>query len=95
MRDTSDSSGQNPLALALRAVFVPDGEGPPMDLAGTINPLRLRATLDPATGALTCDITGMNRHGDLSGEWVPDSAGESGDDASPGTDRQTPMAGGR
>ena len=95
MSDTSDNPSQNPLTLAVRAVFVPDGEDPPMDLAGTINPLRLRATLDPATGALTCDITGMNGHAGLSGEWVPDSAGEPGDDASPGTDRQTPMAGGR
>ena len=69
----SDTPG--PLTLALRAVFVPDGEEPPPDLAGTLTPLRFRATLDPDTGELTLENTGGGKLEDLRAEWHPDPAG--------------------
>ena len=58
----------------MRAVFVPDGEEPPSDLAYMLHPLRLRASLDPATGAVTCNDAGMTFHGDIPATWMPDEA---------------------
>ena len=38
------------------------------------HPLRLRASRDPATGAMTCDDAGMTFHGDIPATWMPDEA---------------------
>ena len=74
----SDTTGPGPLTLVLRAVFVPDGEEPPPDLAATLTPLRLRATLDRETGVLTLENTGPGLMPDLRAEWRPDPAGDQG-----------------
>jgi hypothetical protein len=37
------------------------------------NPLRIRATRNPATGEITCDHAGGNWHGDISAQWYPDA----------------------
>ena len=63
----------SPNHLVIRAVFVPDGEEPPPDVAATMSPLRFRATLDPETGILAGDSEGNAFGGDLLAEWVPDS----------------------
>lgn len=79
MNDPSSRPAPGPLTLLLRAAFVPDGEEPPPDLARMPHPLRLRASLDPATGAVSCDDTGTNFHGGIPAEWIPDApAGEAG-----------------
>ena len=74
MNDPSSRPAPGPLTLPMRAVFVPDGEEPPPDLACMLHPLRLRASLDPATGAMTCDDAGMTFHGDIAAIWIPDGA---------------------
>ncbi len=57
--------------LIVRAVFVPDGEQPPAEFVADLDPLHFRATLDPATGEITCDNTGMSIDGDLRARWFP------------------------
>jgi hypothetical protein len=65
--------------LVLRAVFVPDGQEPPPEFSSDFSPLRVRATLDPATGAITCDDAGISFDGDIRGEWHPDEEQDAGD----------------
>jgi hypothetical protein len=79
--DSSDHGSPGPHTLVVRAAFVPDGQEPPPELSSDINPLRFRATLDPATGTITCDNAGMNFHGDIRAEFHPDEDQEAGDDA--------------
>jgi hypothetical protein len=73
-----DRSSPGPLTLVLRAAFVPDGQEPPPEFSSVFNPLKFRATLDPATGVITCDNAGMSFLGDIRAEWHPD-AGQGGD----------------
>ena len=72
MSDTSGRSSPGPFTLVLRAAFVPDGEDPPPEFAADFSPLKFRATLDRATGIITCDSAGMNFGGDIRAEWHPD-----------------------
>jgi hypothetical protein len=78
LSDTSDRSSPGPFTLVLRAAFVPDGEDPPPEFAADFSPLKFRATLDKATGTITCDSAGMNFDGDIRAEWHPDEAQETG-----------------
>jgi hypothetical protein len=66
--------------LVLRAAFVPDGEQPPPEFSSDFSPLTFRATLDPATGAITCDNAGMNFDGDIRAEFHPDAEQDSDGD---------------
>jgi hypothetical protein len=72
LSDTSGRSSSGPFTLVLRAAFVPDGEDPPPEFAADFSPLKFRATLDRATGSITCDSAGMNFDGDIRAEWHPD-----------------------
>ena len=83
MPDTSDRASPDQFTLVLRAAFVPDGEQPPPELAADFSPLKFRATLDTATGTITCDNAGMNFDGDIRAEWHPDEqpGSEEGEDA--------------
>ena len=78
MSDTSDRSSADPFTLVLRAAFVPDGEQPPPELAADFAPLKFRATLDKATGVITCENLGMNFGGDIQAEWHPDAEQDDG-----------------
>jgi hypothetical protein len=92
----ADSSNNEPLragVLVLRAAFVPDSEQPPPEFQSALNPLRIPARRDPATGEITCVNAGLSILGDLRAEWHPDQnedangAGEAlGDDDSPRRD---------
>jgi hypothetical protein len=53
-------------------VFVPDGQQPPPEFLGDFDPLKFRATLDPATGIIACDNAGQSFGGDIRAEWHPD-----------------------
>ena len=87
MSDASDRpASPGPHVLVLRAAFVPDGQQPPSEFSSDFSPLRFRATLDPATGAITCDNAGMNFDGDVLAEWHPDE--EQGSDADENADGQ-------
>jgi hypothetical protein len=79
LSDTSDRSSANPFTLVLRAAFVPDGEQPPPELAADFSPLKFRATLDRATGVITCENAGMTFDGDIQAEWHPDAEQDSAD----------------
>ena len=72
MSDASNPRSPGPNILVVRAVFVPDGEQPPPEFSGVFDPLKFRATLDPATGIITCDNAGMSFLGDIRAEWHPD-----------------------
>jgi hypothetical protein len=74
LSDRSDRSSADPFTLALRAAFVPDGEQPPPELASDFSPLRFRATLEVATGTITCEDAGISFGGDIRAEWHPDDA---------------------
>jgi hypothetical protein len=80
--DTSNNPAAGPLTLVLRAVFVREGEQPPPEFLSDFGPLRMPATLDPATGEITCDNSGTSFDGEVRAEWHPDSDGEDGDDSS-------------
>jgi hypothetical protein len=77
LSDTSGRSSAGPFTLVLRAAFVPDGDDPPPEFASDFSPLRVRATLDRATGTITCDSAGMNFDGDIRAEWHPDEVQDS------------------
>lgn len=51
---------------------MPDGEQPPPEFMADFSPLRIRATRDPSTGAITCDNAGANFDGDIRCEFHPD-----------------------
>jgi hypothetical protein len=62
----------------LRAAFVPDGEQPPAEFLTDFSPLKFRATLDRATGIITCDNAGAvaNREpGEAERQYVYANAG--------------------
>jgi hypothetical protein len=80
LSDAPDRPSPGPQTLVVRAAFVPEGKQPPAELLSTINPLRFPATLDPATGEITCDRAGAGFHGDVRAEWYPDSDQESDGD---------------
>lgn len=63
----------------LRAAFVPDGERPPPEFGAEFRALRIPATLDPATGQITCPGAGMSFGNGLPAYWVPDG-NQGGDD---------------
>jgi hypothetical protein len=85
--DTSDHPSAGLHVLIVRAAFVPDGEQPPPEFSADFSPIKFRATLDPATGAITCDNAGMNFQGDIRAEWHPDAKqGSDGADESTGED---------
>jgi hypothetical protein len=67
--------------LVIRAVFVPERELPPPEFSSVFDPLHFPATLDPATGIITCDNAGMSFLGDIRAEWHPDQrpAAQGGD----------------
>ena len=67
MSDISDSG-----TLIVRAVFVPEGEEPPPDLAANFDTLHFSVTFDPASGLLTGAEPGASFDGDVRAEWVPD-----------------------
>ena len=71
MRDPSDRPVPTHDDLIVRAVFVPDGEQPPAEFLADIDPLHFRATLDPATGEITCANTGVSIDGDVRARWFP------------------------
>ncbi len=79
MREPSDRPVAGPGVLVVRAVFVPDGQQPPGEFMGVFDPLRFRATLDPATGVITCDNAGMSFGGDVLAQWYPDDEQSSDD----------------
>jgi hypothetical protein len=79
LSDTSDRSSPGPFTLVLRAAFVPEGELPPPEFAADFSPLKFRATLETATGTITCDSAGMNFDGDIRAEWQPDEVQEAAD----------------
>lgn len=79
MSDSSDGPIAGPDKIKLRAVFVPDGEAPPSDMETEFHPLRFRATLDPATGQITCDDTGVGLPHTIAAEFIPDDADQSGE----------------
>jgi len=79
LSDTSDRSSPDPFTLVLRAAFVPEGEQPPPELAADFSPLKFRATLDKATGIITCENAGVSFGGDIRAEWHPDEVQESED----------------
>lgn len=86
MPDTPDRSSPGPLVLVLRAAFVPDNEQPPPEFAADFSPLRFPATIDPATGKITCGDAGISVDGDLLAEWHPDEEeGSDGNDGTKGT----------
>ena len=62
--------------LVVRAAFVPEGQRPPQDFMAGFDALHMRATLDPATGLITCDNAGTNFNGDVVAEWHPDDQGD-------------------
>ena len=66
--------------MVLRGVFVPDGQKPPPEFSSDLSPLRVRATLDPTTGAITCDDAGISFDGDIRGDWYPDEEQEADDE---------------
>jgi hypothetical protein len=72
LSDTSDRPSADPSTVVLRAAFVPDGEEPPPEFSADFSPLKFRATLDRATGTITCDNVGTNFGGDIRAEWHPD-----------------------
>jgi hypothetical protein len=78
--DSSARPFPGPQTLVVRAAFVPDGEQPPPEFMGAFDPLRIRATLDPATGGITCNDAGMNFDGDIRAEFYPDADRDSGED---------------
>jgi hypothetical protein len=47
------------------------------------DPLRIPATLDPATGQITCDNAGTNFGGDILARWYPDEEQGSDTELSP------------
>jgi hypothetical protein len=94
LSDTSDRASPGPLTLVLRAAFVPEGEDPPADFTADFSPLKFRATLDRATGTLTCEGAGTSFGGDIRAEWHPDEVqgadseeATGWDDAAQGTGR--------
>jgi hypothetical protein len=44
--------------LVIRAIFVHEGEQPPPEFSSIFDPLHFPATLDPATGQITCAMPG-------------------------------------
>ncbi len=81
MPDQSDKAAAGPLTVVIRAAFVPDGKQPPPEFSSDFSPLKFRATLDPATGVLTCDNAGMNFDGDIRAEWHPDEEQDSDEES--------------
>jgi hypothetical protein len=79
LSDKSDNPSPDENTLVVRAVFVPDGQQPPPEFGSDFSPLRIAATLDPSTGAITCDDAGMNFDGDVLAEWHPDEEQDAGD----------------
>jgi hypothetical protein len=58
--------------VVLRAVFVPEGADVPTEFTATMNPLRIPATLDRATGELRCGEGIGAEWGDaIRAEWRP------------------------
>jgi len=70
--ETPDRPSPGPHVLVLRAAFVPDGKPPPPEFSSVFHALKFPATLDRATGEITCDNVGMSFHGDIRAEWHPD-----------------------
>ncbi len=83
MSDPPDRPTPGPDVLVLRAVFVPEGQQPPPEFASVWNPLRIPATVDPATGQITCDNAGTNFGGDILAEWHPNPTPDAGGDKTP------------
>jgi hypothetical protein len=75
----SDSRFPAPETLVVRAAFVPDGEEPPPELSGVFDPIIMRASLDPATGIITCDNGGIAYEGDVRADWHPDEERDGGE----------------
>lgn len=74
--------------LAIKAVFVPEGEAPPVEFVAVPHPLRFRATYDPETGKLTCETANSGARPDIAAHWYPDkeSEGEADDPFETGLD---------
>jgi hypothetical protein len=86
LSDPSDPSGDlsgrpvpGPFTLVLRAAFVPDGEVPPPEFLADFSPIKFPATMDKATGVITCVNAGISFGGDILAEWHPDE-GQGSDD---------------
>jgi hypothetical protein len=77
LTDFSTRPSPGPDALVVRAVFVPDGEQPPRELAADFYPPRLRAILDPATRQITGDNARMASGDDIRAQWYPLNESES------------------
>ena len=85
MRDFPGSS-PDPQTLAIKAVFVPEGEAPPIEFVAVPHPLRFRATYDPETGKLSCENANSGAGPDIAAHWYPDKESD-GDDDLFGTDQ--------
>ena len=83
MPSSSGCSAPGPNILVIRAVFVPEGEQPPPEFSSVFDPLHFPATLDPATGQITCAMPGGDFNGDIRAEWHPDEnqGADNGEDA--------------
>ena len=79
MPSSTGRPAPGPNTLVVRAAFVPDGQQPPPEFLGDFNPLRIPATLNPATGEITCINAGTNFGGDIRAEWHPDAEQDSDD----------------
>ncbi len=83
LASSSGRSAPGPNILVIRAVFVPEGEQPPPEFSSVFDPLHFPATLDPATGQITCAMPGGDFNGDIRAEWHPDDdpGSDNGEDA--------------
>jgi hypothetical protein len=88
---STDRPIPGPHLLVVRAAFVPNGEQPPPEYMAVFDPLHLPATIDPATGEITCAYAGADLNGDVPAEWHPDT--EQGFDDEDGPEQTTPDAG--
>jgi hypothetical protein len=81
--DSPDRPIQGQQTLVVRAAFVPDGEQPPPELMADFTPLHFPATMDTATGQITCANAGASLDGDISATWYPDEQQSSEDEDGP------------
>ncbi len=76
MPDFFDSSASGGTILVIPAVFVPDGQTPPAEFAGSEQSIRIPATFDPRTGIISTDDAGPE-NGDIGPcTWEPISGDE-------------------
>ena len=78
---------------------MPNCAQPPPEFSSVFGPIRIRATLDQATGAIACDNAGISFDDDVRAEWYPDEEqgpdGDGDEAGGPGkdSDSQSPRTG--